>query len=46
MIISADTTLNLDLDEQKQLYASLGIAEYWVIDVKGMRLFSLPLVWG
>ncbi|MFS8854540.1 Uma2 family endonuclease, partial [Synechococcus sp. H55.2] len=34
----ADTTLSLDLDEQKQLYASLGIPEYWVIDVKGRRV--------
>lgn len=39
----ADTTLSLDLDEQKQLYASLGIREYWVIDVKGMRLFAFGL---
>lgn len=39
----ADTTLNLDLDEQKQLYASLGIAEYWVIDVKGMQIFAFGL---
>ncbi len=39
----ADTTLSLDLDEQKQLYASLGIAEYWVIDVKGLRLFAFGL---
>jgi Uma2 family endonuclease len=39
----ADTTLNIDLDEQKQLYASLGIPEYWVIDVKGMRLFAFKL---
>jgi Uma2 family endonuclease len=38
-----DTTLSLDLDEQKQLYASLGIPEYWVIDVKGMRLFAFGL---
>jgi Uma2 family endonuclease len=38
-----DTSLNLDLDEQKRLYASLGIAEYWVIDVKGMRLFAFGL---
>jgi Uma2 family endonuclease len=38
-----DTTLSLDLDEQKRLYASLGIAEYWVIDVKGMRLFAFGL---
>lgn len=39
----ADTTLGIDLDEQKQLYASLGISEYWVIDVKGMRLFAFGL---
>ena len=39
----ADTTLSIDLDEHKQLYASLGIAEYWVIDVKGMRLFAFGL---
>ncbi|MDY6781210.1 MAG: Uma2 family endonuclease [Cyanobacteriota bacterium] len=39
----ADTSLSLDLDEQKQLYASLGIVEYWVIDVKGMRLFAFGL---
>lgn len=38
-----DTTLSIDLDEQKQLYASLGIPEYWVIDVKGMRLFAFSL---
>ncbi|UZQ54196.1 Uma2 family endonuclease [Trichothermofontia sichuanensis B231] len=39
----ADTTLSLDLDEHKQLYASLGIAEYWVIDVKGLRVFAFGL---
>ncbi len=41
----ADTTLSLDLDEQKQLYASLGISEYWVVEqhVKGMRLFAFGL---
>lgn len=39
----SDTTLNLDLDEQKQLYASLGIGEYWVIDVKGLRVFAFGL---
>lgn len=42
----ADTSLSLDLDEQKQLYASLGIAEYWVIDVKGSRLFVFGLTEG
>ncbi|HIK21109.1 MAG TPA: Uma2 family endonuclease [Synechococcus sp. M44_DOE_062] len=39
----ADTTLSIDLDEQKQLYASLGIPEYWVIDVKGQRVFAFGL---
>ncbi len=39
----ADTTLSIDLDEQKRLYASLGIAEYWVIDVKGLRIFAFGL---
>lgn len=39
----ADTTLSLDLDEQKQLYASLGIPEYWVVDVKGLRIFAFGL---
>lgn len=38
-----DTSLSLDLDEQKRLYASLKIPEYWVIDVKGMRLFAFGL---
>jgi len=42
----ADTTLSLDLDEQKQLYASLGIPEYWVIDVKGLRVFAFGLATG
>lgn len=42
----ADTSLSLDLDEQKQLYASLGIAEYWVVDVKGLRLFAFGLTEG
>ena len=40
----ADTSLSLDLDEQKRLYASLGISEYWVIDVKGARLFAFKLM--
>ena len=39
----ADTTLSLDLDRQKQLYASLAIPEYWVIDIKGRRLFAFGL---
>ncbi len=39
----ADTSLSLDLDLQKRLYASLGITEYWVIDVKASRLFAFGL---
>lgn len=39
----ADTTLSLDLDEQKRLYANLGIPEYWVIDVKGLQIFAFGL---
>jgi Uma2 family endonuclease len=39
----SDTTLASDLDEQKHLYASLGIPEYWVIDVKGERVFAFQL---
>jgi len=29
----SDTTLAIDLDEKKQLYAGLGVPEYWVIDI-------------
>lgn len=36
----SDTTLPTDLDEKKQLYALLGVPEYWVIDVKGRRVFA------
>jgi Uma2 family endonuclease len=39
----SDTTLSLDLDEQKRIYAKLGILEYWVIDVKGLRVFAFGL---
>jgi Uma2 family endonuclease len=39
----SDTTLTTDLDEKKQLYADLGIAEYWVIDVRGQRVFAFSL---
>jgi Uma2 family endonuclease len=37
----ADTTL--DLDEMKQLYAALGIPEYWVVDVRGRRVLIFRL---
>jgi Uma2 family endonuclease len=39
----ADTTLAIDLDEKKRLYADLGISEYWVIDVCAYRLFAFQL---
>ena len=39
----SDTTLSIDLDEKKHLYADLGIAEYWVIDVQAKRIFAFQL---
>lgn len=39
----SDTTLANDLDEQKHLYAALGIPEYWVVDVRGQRVFAFLL---
>jgi Uma2 family endonuclease len=39
----ADPTLANDLDEQKHLYAALGIPEYWVVDVWGQRVFAFLL---
>jgi Uma2 family endonuclease len=42
----ADTTLASDLDEMKQLYAALGIREYWVIDVKGKQVLAFQLTDG
>lgn len=39
----ADTTLATDLDEQKHLYAALQIPEYWVVDVRGRRVFAFAL---
>jgi Uma2 family endonuclease len=39
----SDTTLATDLDEKKRLYASLGIPEYWVIDVKGRQVLAFQL---
>lgn len=29
--------------KKKQLYAALGIPEYWVIDVRGSRVFAFLL---
>lgn len=39
----SDTTLATDLDEKKHLYAELGIPEYWVVDVRGLRIFAFQL---
>ncbi|NDJ15850.1 Uma2 family endonuclease [Myxacorys almedinensis] len=39
----SDTTLATDLDEKKRLYASLGIPEYWVIDVRGSQILAFQL---
>ncbi len=39
----SDTTLATDLDEKKQLYASLEIPEYWVIDVQSKRIIAFRL---
>ena len=39
----ADTTLATDLDEKKQLYAALGIPEYWVVDIKGRQVLGFRL---
>lgn len=39
----ADTTLSSDLDRKKHLYEAMGILEYWVIDVKGSRVFAFTL---
>ena len=39
----SDTSLASDLDEQKHLYAALGVREYWVIDVRGRQVFAFLL---
>jgi Uma2 family endonuclease len=39
----SDTTLASDLDEKKHLYAALGVPEYWVVDVRGQRVFAFLL---
>jgi Uma2 family endonuclease len=42
----SDTTLASDLDEMKQLYAALGIPEYWVINVPGKQVLAFRLIDG
>lgn len=39
----SDTTLTSDLDEKKRLYAALAIPEYWVVDIKGVRVLAFRL---
>ncbi len=36
----SDTTLALDLTEKAELYATAGIADYWVLDLEGRRLLA------
>ncbi|APB32928.1 Uncharacterized protein conserved in cyanobacteria [Gloeomargarita lithophora Alchichica-D10] len=36
----SDTTLAIDMREKADIYAKLGIPEYWVIDIKGKRVFA------
>jgi Uma2 family endonuclease len=38
-----DTTIATDLDEKKQLYAALGIPEYWVVDIESLKVFVFHL---
>lgn len=35
----SDTTLAADLTEKAELYATAGVADYWVLDITGRRLF-------
>ncbi len=39
----ADTSLRQDLTDQKKLYESLGISEYWVINVKTSTITAFQL---
>ncbi|HEX3150994.1 MAG TPA: Uma2 family endonuclease [Gemmataceae bacterium] len=34
----SDSTLSYDLDDKASLYASTGIADYWVVDLVNHRL--------
>ena len=37
----SDTTLQTDLTEKAERYATAGIADYWVLDLEGRRLIVL-----
>jgi Uma2 family endonuclease len=39
----SDTSLATDLDEKKQIYAALGIPEYWVVDAIAARAIAFRL---
>ena len=39
----SDTTLAIDLGEKKHLCEALGISEYWVLGVRGQRVFAFLL---
>ncbi|MEM6472135.1 MAG: Uma2 family endonuclease [Planctomycetota bacterium] len=39
LIEVAESSLSFDLGQKAELYASVGIAEYWVIDVTGAQLY-------
>jgi Uma2 family endonuclease len=39
----SDTSLRQDLKEQKHLYETLGICEYWVIDVQNYQILAFRL---
>lgn len=40
-IEAADTSLSFDLGEKAALYAAMGIAEYWVVDIRAKLLHQL-----
>jgi Uma2 family endonuclease len=43
VVETADSTLASDLDQKKRLYAALGIPEYWVVDINGVRVLAFRL---
>ena len=44
MEIASPTTFENDLGDKRDMYAELGIAEYWRFDPTGGELYGLPLV--
>ncbi|HEY9821595.1 MAG TPA: Uma2 family endonuclease, partial [Candidatus Sericytochromatia bacterium] len=45
LIEISDTTLSIDLNKKKQIYAAAGINEYWVMNVKAnsLTVFRQPI---